>query len=235
MKITVFNGSPRGENSNSHKIIKPLLEGAKKAGAETKEVFLIEKDIKQCLGCFFCWGKTPGKCAIKDDMEKLLDLYLESEYVGFATPVYGMYMTGLLKNFMDRFLPLATPHIRKNPDGSFYHDGRIKKFPKQFLVANSGFPGKNNFDLLKAVFSHQNMVLAVYRNSGEIFSSPESKDLPEIKEFFASLEEAGKEMIINGKVSENTIEKINKDIISDEDYMKQANQYWDQTIQESKK
>ena len=130
MKITVFNGSPRGEKSNSHLIVEPLLEGARGKGAETKEVFLINHDIKHCRGCFACWEKNPGKCIINDDMAELLNLYLESDYVGLATPVYGMYMTGLLKNFTDRFLPLATPHIHRDETGGFYHEGRIKRLPK---------------------------------------------------------------------------------------------------------
>ena len=137
MKITVFNGSPRGKRSNSHVMVKSLLEGAKEAGAETEEVFLIEQNIKHCRGCFTCWGKTPGKCVIDDDMTDLINLYLDSDFAGMATPVYGMYMTGLLKNFIDRFLPLATPHIQRNQEGTFYHEGRVKQLPQQFFIANS--------------------------------------------------------------------------------------------------
>ncbi|MFU8796887.1 MAG: flavodoxin family protein, partial [Dehalococcoidia bacterium] len=88
MKVTVLNGSPRGRKSNSHIMIEPLLEGARQAGAETEEVFLVEKDIKHCRGCFACWVKTPGICTIKDGTTGLLDLLLESDYAGMATPVY---------------------------------------------------------------------------------------------------------------------------------------------------
>jgi multimeric flavodoxin WrbA len=51
MKVTVFNGSPRGRDSNTHRIVEPLLEGAREAGAEAEEVFLVERDIKHCRGC----------------------------------------------------------------------------------------------------------------------------------------------------------------------------------------
>lgn len=90
MKVTIFNGSPRGEKSNTHLIVEPLLEGAADAGARTKEVFLVERDIKHCLGCFSCWGQSPGQCVHHDDMLPLLELFVDSDYVGFATPVYGM-------------------------------------------------------------------------------------------------------------------------------------------------
>jgi multimeric flavodoxin WrbA len=232
MKVTVFNGSPRGRNSNSHKMVAPLLRGTQKAGAETEEVFLIEKNIKYCLGCFDCWGKTPGVCPIKDDMTELINKFLDSDYVGMATPVYGMLMTALLKNFTDRLLPLATPHIRQNEDGSFYHEGRVKVFPRQFYMANSGFPGTHNFDFLKPFCGMQNMVLEVYRNCGEILQYP-ADNTPvgiKIKEFYQALEQAGMEMVTNGSVSDNTVAKLHEDIISDEEYMAGANAEWDEEL-----
>ncbi len=236
MKITVFNGSPRGRKSNSHKIVEPLLEGAKEAGSQTEEIFLVEHDIKHCRGCFSCWGKTPGICVIKDDMPKLLNLFLESDYAGMATPVYGLLMTAILKNFTDRFLPLATPHIRKNKDGSFYHEGRVKRFPRQFFIANSGFPGEYNFDLLQALMSHQNMVLEIYRNCGGILEDQDDTDeelQKKIGAFREALKNAGREMVTRGSVSRETVAQIHAPLISDEEYMAGANQYWDQQIDQA--
>lgn len=240
MKITVFNGSPRGRKSNSRQIAEPLLEGARQAGAETEEVFLIEYDIKQCRGCFACWGQTPGECVIKDDMAELINLLLDSDYVGMATPVYGMFMTGLLKNFTDRFLPLATPHIRKNEDGTFYHEGRVKRFPQQFFIANSGFPGEHNFDLLKhfndiAKQTGIGMVLEIYRNCGEALQTSREEDprvFQKICQFKDALKEAGREMVTDGQVSQKTVDQLHMELMSDEEYMNQANQYWDQELDE---
>ena len=235
MKVTVFNGSPRGRKSNSHLIVEPLLEGAREAGAQTEEIFLIEHDIKYCRGCFVCWGKTPGTCAIKDDMAGLLNLFLESDYAGMATPVYNMYMTGLLKNFTDRFLPLAMPHIKKNEDGTFYHEGRVKKLPRQFFIANAGFPGAHNFDLLKPLISMQNFVLEVYRNCGEALQDLDDSDSElsrNIRQYFDTLRSAGREMVASGKVSEETLKQLDMELISDDEYMKGGNQYWDEKLDE---
>jgi len=235
MKVTVFNGSPRGRKSNSHLIVEPLLEGAREAGAQTEEIFLVEHDIKYCRGCFVCWGKTPGICAIKDDMAGLLNLFLESDYAGMATPVYNMYMTGILKNFTDRFLPLATPHIKKNEDGSFYHEERVKRLPRQFFIANAGFPGGHNFDLLKPLISMQNFVLEVYRNCGEAlqdFDDSDSELNQNIRLYFDTLRDAGREMVANGEVSSKTLKQLDMELISDEEYMEGGNQYWDEQLGE---
>lgn len=236
MKVTVFNGSPRGRKSNSHQIVEPLLEGARQAGAQAEEVFLIEKDIKHCRGCFTCWSKTPGKCVINDDMGGLMDLFLESDYVGLATPVYGMLMTGLLKNFTDRFLPLSMPHIEKNDDGSFYHEGRVKRFPRQFFIANAGFPGEHNFDFLKPYMGQLNMVLEVYRNCGEALQTTEKEDphlFQKICEYREALKKAGWEMVANGQVSEETVKQVHMPLMSDEEYMARANEFWDEEIEQA--
>lgn len=242
MKITVFNGSPRGRQSNSHRIIEPLLQGAREAGAQAEEVFLIEKDVKQCRGCFSCWGETPGKCIINDDMAALIDLYLDSDYVGMATPVYGMLMTGLLKNFTDRFLPLATPHIHRKDDGSFYHEGRVRHFPRQFFIANSGFPGRHNFELLKAYqeiakqAGPSSIVLEIYRNSGEALGASPDDDpglLRRISEFNDALRQAGREMVSTGEVAQDTVDRLHAPLMSDEEYMDQANKGWDEMLEQS--
>ncbi len=233
MKLTVFNGSPRGRESNSHRIVEPLLEGARHAGAQTQQVYLVEKNVEHCRGCFSCWGATPGVCILQDDMAALIDLYLDSDVVGLATPVYGMLMTGLLKNFTDRLLPLATPQIHRNDDGSFFHEGRVKTFPRQVFIANSGFPGGHSFDLLKALAKHMKPVLEIYRNSGEVLSMEEGLDpevLASIDAFHNALRSAGEELVTRGKVSEATVGRLHAELISDEAYMAGANDYWDAEI-----
>ncbi len=241
MKVTVFNGSPRGRKSNSHLMVELLMKGAREAGAETEEVFLIEKDIKYCRGCFACWVKTPGICAIKDDMPALIDLCLESDYMGMAGPVYNMYMTGLLKNFSDRFLPLATPHIHRNDDGSFYHKGRVKRFPRQFFIFNSGFPGAHNFELLEHFVEivkrggANRVVLEIYRNCGEALGIVEDEEpavARRINDFREALRKAGHEMVASDKVRPETVAHLHIELMSDEEYMAGANRHWDQALQD---
>jgi hypothetical protein len=237
MKVTVFNGSPRGRKSNSHLIVGPLLEGARQAGAQTEEVFLIEKQIGHCRGCFTCWTKTPGKCAIRDDMSGLIELLLESNYAGLATPVYSMYMTGLLKDFYDRLLPLATPQIHRNDDGTFYHEGRVRRFPRLFFLFNSGFPGEHNFELLRAFVGlvkrggADSVVLELYRDCGEVLGISD-EDRPglgqRLGQFREALRRAGWEIVTEGRVSNETMEQLHMKLMTDEEYVSGANKHWDQ-------
>ncbi len=73
MKILSINSSPRGVGqSKTELMLNHLVEGMQEAGAEVQVVNLREKKIKNCIGCFTCWTKTPGQCIHKDDMTKEL-------------------------------------------------------------------------------------------------------------------------------------------------------------------
>ena len=48
-------------------MLTPLVEGMQDAGAEVEVIELRRKTIKNCIGCYTCWTKTPGKCIHKDD------------------------------------------------------------------------------------------------------------------------------------------------------------------------
>ena len=93
MKILAFNSSPRKKKSNTNRILLPFLEGAKEAGADVELVYLYDKTIKPCLGCYACWLKTPGKCCQKDDMAELLPKMMRADVIVYATPLYVFGMT----------------------------------------------------------------------------------------------------------------------------------------------
>ena len=57
MRITAFNGSPRGKGSNTGVMVSEFLAGAAARGTETEQVFLSDKKIAHCMGCFKCWDR----------------------------------------------------------------------------------------------------------------------------------------------------------------------------------
>jgi len=107
MKVMAICGSPR--KGNTEWMLQKVLESAAAEGAETELVLLRNKDIRMCRGCMTCEvgesGK-PGVCVIKDEMEPILSKMLEVDVFVFGTPVYFYMLSGLVKNFMDRTIPI---------------------------------------------------------------------------------------------------------------------------------
>ena len=126
MKITAFNGSPKGKAGNTFIMIEEFLKGAKNAGAETEHVLLSEKKINHCTGCFACWTKTPGKCIFEDDMAALLPKLTSSDVIIYATPLYVDNVTGVMKDFLDRHIPIGDPRFETDEYGETRHPQRIK-------------------------------------------------------------------------------------------------------------
>jgi len=73
MKVLALNSSPRAEGqSKTNLMLTPLVEGMQDAGAEVEVIELRRKTIKNCIGCYTCWTKTPGKCIHKEFAKKNL-------------------------------------------------------------------------------------------------------------------------------------------------------------------
>ncbi len=219
MKFVVFNGSPGGENSKTNILARAFLTGAQKAGCETENVFLISKNIEYCKGCFACWFKTPGKCVIQDDMAELLEKYESADVICFATPVYTWNITAILKNFVDRLIPLKSPQI-VNTDENFDLADLKPKEQRFVIISNCGFPGNNNFESMKTVVASCNPVLEIYRNCGKILNSKDEKIKAVVDEYLQVVEQAGYEMATQNQVSDETKSKLEMQLMSIPDYVK---------------
>ncbi len=68
--------------------------------------------VRPCIGCNFCWLKTPGVCAIKDDYEQILQSFMQHQEIVYITGTALGFMDHYGKNAVDRILPLLTMYIQ---------------------------------------------------------------------------------------------------------------------------
>lgn len=99
MKVLGIVGSKR-KKGNTSTLVEETLKALKKEGIETELIFLGDYDIKDCYGCEGC--KDTFKCIIKDDMQKLYPLILESDAVVLGSPTYFYNISSDMKAFLDR-------------------------------------------------------------------------------------------------------------------------------------
>ena len=79
--------------------------------------------IRNCIGCFGCWTKTPGQCVIKDGYENMGKLFSTcDELVIISECCYGGY-SAFVKNVLDRAISYISPHfVIRN--GEMHHKRR---------------------------------------------------------------------------------------------------------------
>lgn len=103
MKVLAIIGSPR-KTGNTYKVTRKVEERMKQLGdVEFEYVFLKDLNLKSCLGCMVCLDKGEDKCPLKDDRAMLDEKMHSADGVIFASPTYVFNVSGLMKNFFDRF------------------------------------------------------------------------------------------------------------------------------------
>ncbi len=98
-KVLIISTSLRA-GSNSEILAKEVAKGAKEKGHKVELVSLKNKKIAYCKGCLAC--QKLGKCAIKDDANKITEKIKKSDVIVWATPVYYYEMSGQMKTLIDR-------------------------------------------------------------------------------------------------------------------------------------
>lgn len=228
MNILAINGSPKGRHGNTEVLIQAFLRGASTKDDVVKTVYLAEKHIEHCSGCFTCWTKTPGVCRHHDDMAQILEDGLDTDILVLGSPLYIYNFTGLMKDFMDRILPMAQPFIDVH-DGTSSHPGRHKGFtPKAIvLVSNSGFPEPTHFDGMKQVFrqSFGEASSMICCAGGPLLTNRELQHT--VSWYTDAVMNAGQQVAMNGVISSDTQSVLDRPLVADAAaYADRVNHYW---------
>jgi len=236
MKVLALNSSARPDGQSKTKLLLDhLVVGMQDAGAEVEVVDLRKKNIKNCIGCFTCWTKTPGICIHNDDMTaELYPKWLDADLVIYATPLYHFTLNAQLKTFIERTLPILQPFLMEYNDKTSHPLRR--RHPKAVFLSVAGFPECTVFDQLSSwanfVFGWDGNLLAeIYRPNAEMLSQPVVKNKAE--EILAATRQAGKEIVESLKVTPETMARITQDIIEDKyAFSQMGNLMWKTCIAE---
>ena len=113
MKLTVFNGSPRGKKSNTTLLLEHVLKGFMETEGNSYEFeYIVNKDV-----------------------EELVEMFRNASDIILAFPLYTDCMPGIVKSFIDSLKPLCgkqdNPSIGFIVQGGFpeaYHSRFVERY-----------------------------------------------------------------------------------------------------------
>ena len=237
--ILVIEGGARGEKiSKSTYAAMRFVDGAKAAGANIETINLYKKEIKPCIGCYHCWTTKPGVCCHKDDMPELMMKYRKADLVVFISPLFIFSVTGTMKSFMDRLLPIMKPFMISNEDDNTLHPDRYPEFGKQGFVVFSaaGFPEvDHNFDGLRKIYqswdSHNenaSLLGEFLIPAAELLTMPPYRDRKKLIE--DSCYAAGQQVVKEGYIDQGFMDDMQRTDVTKSSFRDRANNFWGSLI-----
>ena len=225
MKILLFNGSTKKENSDTMHITRAFIEGMKDVGEQDiHEVDIIDRHIEYCRGCFSCM-RNGGSCIYDDDMKEILKEIKKRDILIFSYPLYAYGMPASLKAMIDRLLPITSMEMRE-VNGSYRHVGQTDFSNHRYvMICGCGFPNsRDNFEPAVAqfekLFPENHTVITIPESP--MFNAPEAA--PVTVPRLELVKEAGKRYAENFCIAENLLEEIATPMIPEDQYARIVNQ-----------
>jgi multimeric flavodoxin WrbA len=221
MKILAINGSHRGRLGCTQLLLDKLAEGVTVEGAEFETVVLAEKKINSCLACGFC-GKqeTMGHCVYEteDDVKDILDKMRAADILIYGSPVYVFGLTGRMKTFLDRLNSTGTGEgLCLTESGLIFHpvDRRVLGKPLVLLTLCANLEQetvKNTLSYFATFASYVDapIVGTLVRKMSMVL---EQKDSPLVQEVLAAYVKAGRELVLQKRISVATERKANQPLL----------------------
>ena len=223
-RITVFNGSPKREKSDTFRMTSAFIEGMNEFEPQNVHVInAIDKHIEYCRGCFTCMHNG-GCCVIDDDMRGILAEILESDLLIFSFPLYCYGMPAPLKAIIDRILPLSSMAMQKVGE-RYEHVGQADFSRLRYLmICGCGFPNsRHNFEPAVAQFG------LLFPGNRTVITVPESPmfNVPEAAPVTGPrlelIKKAGRQYAETGAIESELLCEICSPMIPEETYAEIVN------------
>lgn len=192
-------------------MIEALLDGFRESDTRAESIDLSEREIGHCRACHDCWFRTPGRCVMDDDMTQILEKMRGSDILIFGSPVHFCNISSRLKTFFDRMTAAGgDPHKAGE-------DRAGKTAPGYIMVANSGFPSRDQFDVISlwiqrvARMSKSVLMAEFYAPGGKALVTPSADQIPSRDQYREYLRDCAREIAQRGSLNEEQRKRLGKD------------------------
>ncbi len=225
-KVFAINGSHRAQNGITEIVMRRFMEGVQEAGADCEVSYPSKMKIAPCIGCYKCIIETPGICRHNDDMQFIIDMMETADLLVLASPVYCDTMTSTMKKVFERLMPTYGP-VFEFRNGRTYHVRNNKGKTRAIAISISGDPEMESFASISKTFKRIITQMEGYL-LGEFYFSASHLIITQPECVTSQLEavrNAGKEIVVEGRIREETIVKANREYVDDpESVVKQITQ-----------
>ncbi len=227
MGILAINASFRGDNGYTSFLIEKLFEGALEAGVACEKLNLNPLKINHCVDCQACQTENHRlKCIHKDDAEMVFSKMKASDIIVFATPIYVLDMSSLLKTLLERlYFTCEMNGFKITKSGLPFHDIDPDICSKRFVylitcdnASKETTRTAETFFKEYAKFMDAENVGALVRRTGALVGHGKDRSreetFPAIFDIHDAYKQAGRELAAYGKILPSTQNRANKAIIS---------------------
>ena len=227
-KILAINGSYRGEKGHTHFLVEELFQGVRSAGGDCEEIVLAKHKINRCTACDQCHSpEHPLECAYtaRDDVASLFEKMMAADLLIYATPIYIMGISGLMKVFIDRMNSTGdTRAFCITHSGLFFHHINPALCSKPFALLiccdnlDAEMP-RSTLVYFRAYgrFMEAALVGTLVRNGGSISASrktlSDASMQARLTEIHSAYRQAGEELATIGRIRHRTQNLANREII----------------------
>lgn len=220
LRVTAINGSPRMERGFTDLMLNSFMKGMMESGAEVLKFYANRLKLKPCAGEMYCWYENPGECYLNDGMDRIYPRLRESNILVLATPVY-IPLPGCMQVFINRLCPLIKPFLETRNGRTRTRFKDDVKIEKVVLVSTGGWWEKQNFATVVRIG------VEFAENAGIEFTGALLRPHAFLMKKKGKLTEngqivvnaakrAGSELITEGSIKKETLDKISQPLISRE-------------------
>lgn len=228
-KAVAINGSPRMEKGDTAMVLNPFIRGMMDAGCGVELFYASRLKVKPCTcGEMYCWYKRPGACCIKDDMQLLYPKLKMADILILATPVY-IPLPGEMQNVINRLCPLIKPLLEMREGRTRARLREEVEIQRIVLVSTGGWWEKENFATVVRIAEELAEVTSVEFAGAVLrphaFVMRRERVLTEDGEAVVNAARtAGYQLVKEGVMSEETLEAIERPLISEDELRRRYNQ-----------